>query len=197
MTFFLWWRSTLWEVVPKKVSVALPLHSQVLLHSIRSIAVVNTLRLRQNCYHFGDDILKYILLIETASISLKILLTFVPKIRINNILALVQMMPWRRPGDKLLSEPMMVSILTHICISRSQCGHEWMWSQNDKTSSMKLHGLISREQLSSLYHYWLWPKYPQKYFPAHGCCLWPPSRTHLIRFSLLGSLEYHFISDCI
>ena len=27
---------------------------------------------------------------------------------INNILALVQMMAWRRPGDKPLSKPMMV-----------------------------------------------------------------------------------------
>ena len=36
---------------------------------------------------------------------------FLPKFRINNILALVQIMVWRRPGDKPLSEPMMVSFL--------------------------------------------------------------------------------------
>ena len=29
-------------------------------------------------------------------------------------------MTWRRPGDKPLSEPMMVSLLTHICITRPQ-----------------------------------------------------------------------------
>ena len=29
-------------------------------------------------------------------------------------------MAWRRPGDKLLSEPMMVSLLTHICVTRPQ-----------------------------------------------------------------------------
>ena len=29
-------------------------------------------------------------------------------------------MAWRRPGDKPLSEPMMVSLLTHICITRPQ-----------------------------------------------------------------------------
>ena len=47
-------------------------------------------------------------------------LKFVPKCPINNIPALVQIMAWRRPGDKPLSEPMMVSLPTHICATRSQ-----------------------------------------------------------------------------
>ena len=29
-------------------------------------------------------------------------------------------MAWRRPGDKPLSEPMIVSLLTHICVTRPQ-----------------------------------------------------------------------------
>ena len=29
-------------------------------------------------------------------------------------------MVWRQPGDKPLSEPMMVSLLTHICLTRPQ-----------------------------------------------------------------------------
>ena len=29
-------------------------------------------------------------------------------------------MAWRRPGDKPLSEPMMVGVLTHICVTRPQ-----------------------------------------------------------------------------
>ena len=29
-------------------------------------------------------------------------------------------MAWRRPGDKSLSEPMMVSLLTHICVTWPQ-----------------------------------------------------------------------------
>ena len=45
---------------------------------------------------------------------------FVPKGPVNNIPALVQIMAWRRPGDKPLSEPMMVSLLTHICVNRPQ-----------------------------------------------------------------------------
>ena len=80
----------------------------------------NTLRPRQNGRHFADAIFKCIFLNENARISLKISLEFVPKVRINNIPALVQIMAWRRPGDKPLSEPMMVSLLTHICITRPQ-----------------------------------------------------------------------------
>ena len=38
---------------------------------------------------------------------MKISLKFVPKFRINNIPVVVQIMVRRRPGDKLLSEPMM------------------------------------------------------------------------------------------
>ena len=57
---------------------------------------------------------------ENALISLKISLKFVPKVRINNIPAMVQIMAWRRPGDKPLSEPMLVSLLTHICVTRPQ-----------------------------------------------------------------------------
>ena len=53
-------------------------------------------------------------------ISIKISLKFVPKGPINNIPALVQMMAWRRSGDKPLSEPMMVGLLTHICVTRPQ-----------------------------------------------------------------------------
>ena len=37
-------------------------------------------------------------------------LKFVPKGPINNIPALVQIMAWRRPGDKPLSEPMSLSL---------------------------------------------------------------------------------------
>ena len=84
------------------------------------ISLVNTLRPRQNGRHFPDDILKWVFLNENVWISIAISLKFVPKGQINNIPALVQIMAWRRPGDKLLSEPMMVSLLTHICATRPQ-----------------------------------------------------------------------------
>ena len=47
-------------------------------------------------------------------------LNFVPKGPINNIPALVQIMAWCRSGNKPLSEPMMVSLLMHICITWPQ-----------------------------------------------------------------------------
>ena len=52
--------------------------------------------------------------------SIKISLKFVPKGPINNNPALVQIMAWCRPGDKPLFESMMVSSLTHICVTRPQ-----------------------------------------------------------------------------
>ena len=47
-------------------------------------------------------------------------LKFVPKGPINNIPAMVQIMACRRPGDKPLSGPMVVSLPTHICVARPQ-----------------------------------------------------------------------------
>ena len=78
------------------------------------------MRPRQNGRHFADDTFKRIFLNENVRISIKISLKFVPKGPINNIPALVQIMAWRRPGDKPLSEPMMVNLLAHICVTRPQ-----------------------------------------------------------------------------
>ena len=39
---------------------------------------------------------------------------------INNIPTLVQIMAWHRRGHKPLSEPKLVSLLMHICISQPQ-----------------------------------------------------------------------------
>ena len=86
--------------------------------------IYNTLRLRQNSCHFPDDILKCIFLNENLWISTKISLKFVLKGPISSIPALVQIMAWPRPVDKLLSEPMMVSLLTHICVTRPQWVNE-------------------------------------------------------------------------
>ena len=51
---------------------------------------------------------------------LKISLKFVPKGPINNVPAMVQIMAWRRPGGRPLSEPVVVTLPTHICIVRPQ-----------------------------------------------------------------------------
>ena len=80
----------------------------------------NTLRPRQNGRHFADNIYTCIVLNENVWIPIRIPLKFVSKCPINNIPALVQIMAWRRLGDKPLSEPMLVGLLTHICVTRPQ-----------------------------------------------------------------------------
>ena len=64
------------------------------------------LRPGQNGPYFSEDIFQHIFANENVWISIKISLKFVPKGQINNFSALVQIMAWRRPGDKPLSEPM-------------------------------------------------------------------------------------------
>ena len=83
---------------------------------------INSLRPRWNRRHFGDDIFKCIFLNENVLISIRISLKFIPKGPINNITALVQKMAWCPPGDKPLSEPMMIILLTHICVT----GPQWV-----------------------------------------------------------------------
>ena len=78
---------------------------------------LNTLRPRQDGRHF-PDIFKCIFLNEKIQTSIKISLNCVPRGPIKNIPSLVQIMAWRRPGDKPLSEPFMVRLLTHICVTR-------------------------------------------------------------------------------
>ena len=99
---------------------------------------LNTLRPRQNGRHFPDDIFKCISLNENIWILIEISLNFVPRGPINIIPALVQIMAWRRPGVKPLSEPMMVCLLTHICVTRPQWGKQ-------------LHNLFSKYNFISMY----------------------------------------------
>ena len=88
----------------------------------------NTLRPRQNGRRYADDTFKRIFLNENVRISIKISLKFVPRGPINNNPALVQTMARRRSGDKPLSEPMMASLLTHMCVTRA----EWDKGNNKK-----------------------------------------------------------------
>ena len=87
---------------------------------VRFDCYLKTLRLRQNGRYFPDDIFKWIFFNENVWISINISLKFVPRGPINNIPTLVQVMAWCRPGDKPLSELMMVRLPTHICVTRPQ-----------------------------------------------------------------------------
>ena len=102
-----------------------------------------TLRPRQNSRHFADDIFNRIFVNENVIISIKFSLKFVPKGPINNIPALVQIMDWRRPGDKPLSEPVMVSLLTLICVTRPQWVNWLLWSGFRTTHFSKWRHFVS------------------------------------------------------
>ena len=110
-------------------------HFYSFLHTSKSLMTpLNTLRLRQNGRHFADDNFKHIIFLnENVRISIKISLKFVPKDPINNIPALVQIMAWHRPGDMLLSEPIMVRVPTYMCVTRPQWvnhSEELIWLNN-------------------------------------------------------------------
>ena len=66
---------------------------------------------------------------KNVPIVIKNSMRFVPKGPINNIPALVQIMAWRRPGDKPLSELMVGKLLTHICVTRPQWVNSLLWSR--------------------------------------------------------------------
>ena len=96
--------------------------SRIWTHKWYPISHIITLKPRQNGRHFPDDIFKCIFLNENVWISIQIPVKFVPHGPINNMQALFQIMAWRRPGDKPLSETIMVTLLTHICVT----GPQWV-----------------------------------------------------------------------
>ena len=104
--------------VELKVRYVLRTHQRCL--GYKTTRPINTLRPRQNGRHFADDMFKCIFLNENVWIPIEISLKFVPRGSFNNNPALFQIMAWRRPGDKPLSERMLVSSLTHICVTRLQ-----------------------------------------------------------------------------
>ena len=87
---------------------------------LRRINFVYTLRPRQYRSQFADDIFTCNFFNENYCFLIKFSLKYVRKGQIDNNPALVQIMAWRRSGDKPLSEPMMISLPTHICVTRPQ-----------------------------------------------------------------------------
>ena len=88
--------------------------------------IINTLRPGQNGRHFPHGIFHSIFVNENIWTPIKISLKFVPKGPIDTIPALVQIMACRLIGAKPLSEPMIIRLPTHICITRPQ------WVNNDQ-----------------------------------------------------------------
>ena len=80
----------------------------------------NILRLRRNEQHFTGNIFEYIFFEKNVWIFIQISLHFFLKDPINIIQAMAHRMALRHPGDKPLSEPMMVNLSIHICITQPQ-----------------------------------------------------------------------------
>ena len=104
---------------------------------------------------------------------------FTEGVPINNIPALVQIMAWRRLGDKPLSEPMMDSLLTHICVTRPQ-----------SVNRMDLRlGVRPAEGLDSFY----WKKWSLNFTLLHkipctaSCCVIHPLLKQYIVIKILLS----------
>ena len=105
---------------------------------------------------------------KNVTISIKISLKFVPKGPIINNPALIQMMAWRRPGDKPLSEPMMVRLMTHICVTRPQWVNKSIQG-NDVAGQMiaLLVGHYYGQQCQDKYEvFWLTTDYHPALYPS-------------------------------
>ena len=67
---------------------------------------------------WADDIFKCNFVNENVTVLIKIPLNFVPRAPIDNKLSLVQVMAWRRTGDKLLHEPMHLASTSYVSSER-------------------------------------------------------------------------------
>ena len=105
------------------------------------------LKPRQNGRHFPDDIFKCICIDENEWISMKISLKFFLMGQITNIPVLVQILARRRLGGRPLSEPMVVRLPTHVCVTRPQ------WIKRVTSRYVRYHG----RQTPGRYHGCLWP----------------------------------------
>ena len=133
------------------------------------------MKLRQKGRHFADDIFKCIFLNENLWILLKISLKFIPKVWIHNIPALVQIMAWRQPGDKPLSEPIIAyfaevymhhsASITYYKVNwsvPSQYLNQWLLVYWCIYASLLMHICITRphwvKELKdiNLFHFHLW-----------------------------------------
>ena len=109
----------------------------------------------------------HFLLNENVWMLLKIWLKCFPKFWINNIPILVQIMAWRRPGDKRLYEPMMVwstdAYMRHSASKSEKCRYfcnNWIippgwFSRNGRNT-------IASDVLGNTWHQSSWSSYSAK-----------------------------------
>ena len=86
---------------------------------------------------------------EHVRISIEILLKFCSYGSHKNIPTLVPIMAWRRPGDKSLSETMVVSLLTYICVTLPQ----WVNTSRETTRHAYSH---KKSSTTNHVHFFMW-----------------------------------------
>ena len=130
---------------------------------IQSSAYINALILSfhssppgQNGRQFGSRHFKCIFLNENDRFPIQILQKFVPKWRVDNKPALIQVMAWRWIRDKPLSEPMLTRFID-VPRVRSSYPHSGI-SYTDKTSLFWI--VTPTTQNPSHYQPWQWPSSP-------------------------------------
>ena len=105
---------------------------------------VNTLRPRQNERHSQTTFSYPFSWMKMHKFRLRFHWSLFPRVQNTNIPALVEMMAWRHPGDKPWSEPMMVSLLTHICVTRPQwvTKPDWLSDRGSRLTNLIVCWLI-------------------------------------------------------
>ena len=91
-----------------------------LIWNINNTFMINTLSPRRNGHNFPDDIFKGICLHENDELRLRFHWRLFLSFQSSIFATLVQTIAWRWPGDKPLSEAMVVSLLAHVHYTRPQ-----------------------------------------------------------------------------
>ena len=113
-------------------------HAQSTSKSGCRLRTFNTMRPRQNGCHFPDDSFKWIFSYKKNDLRYNFYWSLFPRIQLTIFHHCFRYLAWHRTCAKPMSEPMMVSLLTHICAIRSQ------WVKHDnRTNTWKILFLVN------------------------------------------------------
>ena len=127
--------------------------------------LIKTLRPRQNCRHFADKFLNTFSWMKMYEFRWTFYWSLFLRVKYCSI---VQIMAWRRPGDTPLSDPLMFSLLTYICVTR----YQWVKTE-----------MIPRISFNTWFH----PEYGMVGFLYVSTCCWH----HVSKFYLLLYIGFY------
>ena len=108
---------------------------------------------------------------------------------------MVQIMAWRRPGNKPLSEAMIVSLLTHICVTRPQWVKELdqhyrscclIYDETNVDDWTKIHSLWLND---TIWQHSSWSTLVQ----VMACCLMVPSHYLNQCWLIFSKVQWHSV----